>query len=92
MRQPLNQIMMPESGSIESTIEGIERRRRAGAGLLHRRCWPWMVQRAQQRLGEPSLRASDEEDVAEVTVWGFVRSFQAGRIPQLASRHDLFAL
>jgi DNA-directed RNA polymerase specialized sigma24 family protein len=38
------------------------------------------------------LRAIDEEDIAQEAFWGFVKSVRDGRVPQLASRNELFAL
>jgi DNA-directed RNA polymerase specialized sigma24 family protein len=84
--------MMPESGSISRLLKELNDGDDQALALLHRRCWPWMVQLARQRLGNPAVRAAYEEDVAQIAFWGFVRSFQAGRVPRLASRHDLFAL
>jgi DNA-directed RNA polymerase specialized sigma24 family protein len=38
------------------------------------------------------LQSADEEDVAQEAFWGFVQSVRNQRVPQLATRHDLFAL
>lgn len=83
---------MEDLGSISVLLRGAQDGDEQALAALHRRFWPWIVQAARQRLRDRPLRSVDEEDVAQEAFWGFVKSAREGRVPQLESRHDLFAL
>ncbi len=83
---------MTESGSISLLLSQLRAGDEPVLFELHQRCWPWLVKMARQRLGGQPLRWTDEEDVAQVAFFGFVTSVREGRVPQMESRHQLFAL
>lgn len=51
-----------------------------------------LVRFAQRRLGTHPRRMADEEDVALSAMNSFCSAARAGRVPQLADRHDLWRL
>ena len=83
---------MAQTGSISLLLRSLTSGDEQALVALHSRCWPWITRSARKRLGSMNLQSADEEDVAQEAFWGFVQSVRNQRIPQLASRHDLFAL
>ncbi|HMO15075.1 MAG TPA: ECF-type sigma factor [Pirellulaceae bacterium] len=83
---------MPDRGSISILLKQLGAGDELALAALHRRCWPWLVQMAGRRLGGPLSGAADNEDVAQEAFWGFFKSVREGRVPQMESRNELFAL
>lgn len=83
---------MSDIGSISVLLQNLKDGEESALAALHGRCWTWMVQSAKSRLRGQTLRSVDEEDVAQEALWGFVKSVREGRVPQLETRHHLFAL
>jgi DNA-directed RNA polymerase specialized sigma24 family protein len=83
---------MVTAGSVSGWIEELREGEEAALGRLHTRYWPYLVGLARRKLGEVPRRAADEEDVAQQAFWAFYESLRAGRLPQLANRHQLLAL
>jgi DNA-directed RNA polymerase specialized sigma24 family protein len=83
---------MAQTGSISILLRNLHAGDELALVALHRRCWTWITQSARKRLRNVTLQSADEEDVAQEAFWGFVQSVRNQRVPQLDSRHDLFAL
>lgn len=60
------------------------------ARFLWTRYFPRMVEKARGHLAGLNRAAADEEDVAQLAFQNFCEAVQAGRIPDLADRHDLW--
>lgn len=82
---------MASQGSVTRLIQGFCEGDEAAFTSLHARYWPILVEIARRKLRGTPPRALDEEDVAQQAFWSFYRSVRGGRLPNLASRHDLLA-
>ncbi len=83
---------MSETGSISVLLQDLKDGDEQALAQLHQRCKRWLELRARRRLDGHTLRHVDEEDIAQEAFVGFVASVRNGRVPQLETRHDLFAL
>jgi RNA polymerase sigma factor (sigma-70 family) len=83
---------MTNEGSVTRLIQGFRDGDEASFANLHARYWPILVAIARRKLHGTPPRAADEEDVAQQAFWSFYRSVRAGRLPNLANRHDLLAV
>jgi DNA-directed RNA polymerase specialized sigma24 family protein len=83
---------MSSAHSVSGWIEQLKGGEETALAKLHARYWPYLVGMARRKLRDAPRRAADEEDVAQQVFWGFFQSLRAGRLPQLANRHQLLAL
>ncbi len=82
--------MSPSEHSISVWIERLRHSDPQAARVLWERFFARMVEVARRRLGTLPRRVADEEDAALSAFVRFQQAVQAGRLPRLEDRNDLW--
>jgi RNA polymerase sigma factor (sigma-70 family) len=83
---------MATRGSYTTWLAKLDSDQELALEMLRRRLWPFLLHLARRRLGDMPRGVADEEDVAQLAFWGFVKSFRKGKVPTLENRKHLFAV
>ena len=83
---------MSSEGSVTRHLGMLKRGDHAAAVLLWRRYFQRLMRVAQRRLSGTARRAADEEDVALTAFARFCSEAEAGRLPEVRNREDLWGL
>jgi DNA-directed RNA polymerase specialized sigma24 family protein len=80
------------TGSITHWLHQLHNGENVATHALWERYFPRLVKLARGRLGQNRGGIADEEDIALSAFHTFFRAFEAGRLPRLQGRNDLWSI